>query len=612
MKRRIIAIILTAALLISAFSAAACAADATHYREIDYSTAITPGTPVTGVMTLATPALIAFTSTGVAKGFTVTLEEGKEYVFSFKAVADDALLCTANKVVHAINIMVLNNVMQGVLARDILSLPVILTQVGKTAATSVRFKAPSSGQFRVLITEGSLVVDDYKLNNINYTVSVDELVWNEKAISSAAEFNALRDEINSFNITTANLDVELTADIDMGNANWAGFKCFAGKLDGNGYTISNFGLGTTSLDNNGVLGKVMGGAEVEDVKIAGINSTGAACVGALAGTVENSSVENCSSAGAVSGLATVGGLIGTAVSSEISDCTSSCAVTGGAATGGLVGAAVTSKFSDCSATGTVKGGAGSGGFSGTFSGTAADECFSTGAVSAAAGSGGFVGTMTGVNTITNCYSKSNIVPALIPSAGVGGFAGAVTIGNSRIINCYSIGTINAFAETIGGFLASCDETSAVTISNCYTASKIATTNGSANKYGTFIANASGNVTITGCFASNAPVTVKNLSINALPGALGVTAVDFADSKAVSDMTAQLNKLPANDDNYDVWTGTNAANGPDLSFEDIDVPVPGDSIEDTLEWVKSQNIILQIPLYIFYVPIMYIISLFKGL
>ncbi len=609
MKKKILAIILASAMIISAFSAVASAVGEVSYRDMDYTQTITPGTPATGTLTWLNPTLISYSSTGVAKGFNVTLEQNKQYVFSFKATA-------SSNVPHVINIMVLKNVMSGGFASDILSLPVIVSDMGKTAACSVRFTAPSNGQFRVLITEGSLVVDDYKLINVNYTVSVDELVWSNQSISSATELTALRDLINSYSIITANLDVKLTADIDMANANWTGFKCFAGKFDGDNHTIFNFGMGTSSIDNVGLLGKVMGKAEVSNVKITGVNSVGAVSVGALAGTVQDSTVENCSAAGRVAGVTNAGGLIGSVISSSVSGSTSSCTVEGATGIGGFVGVSDgKSFFKACSSTGTVKSSiACAGGFIGLINQTTINECYSTGAVNATTGVGGFVGTINSQNKITNSYSYGNVtvLGTLIPRLSVGGFAGSVTLGVNTIANCCTISVINAFAERVGGFLGSCDVAGEIEFINCYTASVVTITRDS-DSFGSFLGELDGQAVASTSYSSIAPITVNSLAIANAPTGLaqGVTAIDFSNDDAVSQMTQKLNELSASNDSCDSWAGANAANGPELVFKS-DAPQPGESIEETIEWVRNQSVVLQIPLFIFYVPIMYIISLFRGL
>lgn len=678
MKRKALSILLATALVLSLFSISAFAGQEVSYREINYSTTLEIGTPATGSLTFLSPVAITGSSTGAAAGFTVRLEKDKEYLLSFRATTEYTVL-------HNINIMVLNNIMQGVFSQDILSTPVVLPERGTIAATAVRFTAPSTGSFRLLITEGSLLVDDYALTSVNYTVAVEELEWEKIKIGTMDELNALRDRINSFSLLTARAAVELTADIDLENANWTGFKVFGGKFDGKGYTIKNFGLGTNNITYSGVLGLVTANAEVKNVKIDNVQSSGGMYVGSLAGKAEYSKIENCSSTGRVDGASTAGGLIGTVVNSEIADCSSSCTVSGALAlAGGFIGNASASIIKhckasgnvsclvaaggfagstgadveayDCSASGTVSGGVNVGGFYG-FAGTATNttkssatgdvvgktnvggfigeaslnaignECFATGKVKGSACVGGFAGCFDGSNNWHNCYCTGNIESAnsLFPNTTnyyFGGFVGKY-LNINDIFNCYSIGNINVYGDKVGGFAGGCLDSigALINFKNCYTTAKITITKAAAEKYGSFIGSWSNNGSYIpkaeNCFASAQSLTVGGIEITNDSRYIGhssetfsVKAVDFTDNSAVSELEKSLNEY-ADTMQFDRWSGRNAANGPMLVFSVDDDSAKGE-FNKVIDWVKSQSIILQIPLWIFYVPVMYIVSLFKSI
>lgn len=608
MKRRISTILMASIMLVTMLSVTVCAGDVVTYRNVNYSTAVTVGTPVTGTFTFLTPEVVCYGSTGAALGFTVELEQGETYVLNLTARTESVA------VPHVINILVLNNVMSGVFASDILSKPVVLHEMGKVAATSVRFTAPSNGSFRVLAFEGSVVADDYTLIPVTATVSVDKLVWNKQNIADAAALNALRDSVNSFSIPTANLDVKIGADIDLGNANWQGFKCFAGKIDGGNYSISNFGLGTKSIAYSSFLGKVMGGAQVSNINLKPTYVYGAAYTGALAGMVENSTVDNCTSSGrvdgaiptgaligeandgavitnsssscSVNGLGVTGGFIGDAYGDvDIRNCSASGAVTAGGIGGGFIGlAAGDCDIEYCSASGAVSGILGSGGFAGSVSGTEIDECCSTGNVEGAASVGGFAGTIVTDNEISNSYSTGavTIAKVLIPKLSAGGFAGSVTGGDNVIENCYCIGAIDVYANYVGGFTGHHSPCIGITeYKNCYTASAVTISYKDADDFGTFIGECDTDAKYMpkadNCYSSAATVKVGTLEIaNAAPCAdiaasesFAVKSVDFTSNDAVAQLEKSLNDYAAQEDDYDSWSGRNAANGPELGFKGVD-------------------------------------------
>ena len=138
MKKRIFAAFLACMLVFTVLPLTASAGSGTYYYSMDYSSQLAVDTPATGTMTWATPIAITVSGgNGAGKGFTVSLEKGKEYIFKFKSVS-------SYQVVHVINICVMSNVMTGDSQKDILSTPVFIHEYGTVAATAVRFTAPSA------------------------------------------------------------------------------------------------------------------------------------------------------------------------------------------------------------------------------------------------------------------------------------------------------------------------------------------------------------------------------------------------------------------------------------------------------------------------------------
>ncbi|MBQ8831195.1 MAG: hypothetical protein IJ017_06320 [Oscillospiraceae bacterium] len=134
------------------------------------------------------------------------------------------------------------------------------------------------------------------------------------------------------------LNVELTADIDLTDAEFNGIPTFSGSFNGNGHTVS--GLSMT------VEGSVVGffryleqGAVVRDLNVTGeIAPEGSRnTVGGIAGS-NSGTIENCSFEGSLAGADDIGGIAGeNKLTGIITDCTVKGAVTGNHFVGGIAG-----------------------------------------------------------------------------------------------------------------------------------------------------------------------------------------------------------------------------------------------------------------------------------
>ena len=160
------------------------------------------------------------------------------------------------------------------------------------------------------------------------------------------------------------LNYILTKNIDCsGSEDWdysQGFNpitTFSGKLDGNGYTISNLYIDRPEKANVGLFGSLSGA--VSHLGLAGVNITGDSFVGAIAGKLTGGSISTSYSTGNVKGSKTgdghwsIGGLVGDSTGS-ISNSFSNANVTGYYA-GGLVGIQSSGSISNSYSTGVVSG-----------------------------------------------------------------------------------------------------------------------------------------------------------------------------------------------------------------------------------------------------------------
>lgn len=169
-------------------------------------------------------------------------------------------------------------------------------------------------------------------------------------------------------------------------ANGYGFKPiggspqFRGSFDGKGYSISGLTVNRPSISSIGFFARLQK-ARISNLHLTDANVTGHTSVGLLVGNQANSTIENCSAIGSVSGIKTVGGLVGfSAVRSKIINSKSAGSVRGTKdRIGGLVGHNYTS--------------------------SQITDCYSSAAVHGQhKWSGGFVGINTAKGSISRCYS----------------------------------------------------------------------------------------------------------------------------------------------------------------------------------------------------------------
>ncbi|WP_312637291.1 GLUG motif-containing protein [Oscillibacter sp.] len=203
-------------------------------------------------------------------------------------------------------------------------------------------------------------------------------------ITTAAELAKLADIINNDNSNTtynaSTVYYKLMNDIDLvpygqgydGGEGWVPIgnnsNPFQGQFNGAGHTITGLFI-NRSADDQGLFGKIAGGAMVKGLGMVGASVSGSIYVGGVVGRIDGT-VLNCYSTGSVSGGRHVGGVVGW-VKGTVSNCYSTGSVSGSNYVGGVAGYAEGSAgtVANCAALNpSVKGENGVGRVAGTVSG----------------------------------------------------------------------------------------------------------------------------------------------------------------------------------------------------------------------------------------------------
>ena len=281
---------------------------------------------------------------------------------------------------------------------------------------------------------------------------------------------------------------------------------FTDVFKGEGRAIGGLCINGEDADNVGFFGQIIDKARVENLTLADISVKGQKMVGALAGSINDATIQNCCIAGTsrieggVSGeTSSVGGLVGYASATTLTrSWANATVISAGYITGGLVGTVLDGKVDRCFAKGNVTGTIITGGLIGhvtkntttltnnyssaRVSGTEmvggligitlapVQFCYATGDVEATGDySGGLIGetmkttdsTPAGV-AITGCSATGNVKGA----NNVGGLIGGATAG--KLSFCFATGTITATNTNKGGLVATISSgTDRIDISYCY-------------------------------------------------------------------------------------------------------------------------------------------------
>lgn len=240
---------------------------------------------------------------------------------------------------------------------------------------------------------------------------------------------------------------------------------FAGILDGNGHTISNLRI-VSSSGSTGFFGYLSG--EVRNLTLDGtITSDGSNC-GAFAGYLQGSGkVIGCTSRVMISAREKTGGIVGYNEGAAVKECLNIGDITGTLKVGGIVGENWGGTVSQCGNYGTVKSSRrgvatfGTGGICGrsVSAKSVVSECYNTGEIlSDTEATGGVVGYMNATGaTIKDSYNVGDITiqnhkkQKQLVAAWAGGVIGIVGTSGIDINNCYNAGKING-ADKTGGII----------------------------------------------------------------------------------------------------------------------------------------------------------------
>ncbi len=208
-------------------------------------------------------------------------------------------------------------------------------------------------------------------------------------------------------------------------------KPFLGVFDGNSYTISNFTYTIADTENIAMFTHLSSGGQIKNLRLENVdvNAQSSNIVGSLVARNSGGIINNCFSAGVISGDRAVGGLVGFN-DGVISNSYSAVTTSGDRCIGGLVGTNIYGTILNCSVKGSVNSAhSGAGGLVGWNDYIILNsyaECI----VSGGSGIGGLVG-MHCSGTISNCYS-TGITEG---DSAIGGLIGEGDWG--AVFNCYA-------------------------------------------------------------------------------------------------------------------------------------------------------------------------------
>ncbi len=299
--------------------------------------------------------------------------------------------------------------------------------------------------------------------------------------------------------------ISFAADIDMSDYSWAPIPTFKGKILGNNFTISNLFIeNNTSISADssnyyhiGFIGCNSG--TISYLNFSNVNVTvayGAARVGAIAGD-NNGTIAHCKVSGSVTDNTTltgdimVGGIAGFSGSgSSITACTMNGTILGKSSSaiskvGGIAGESG-GNIVACSTSGSVEANVTTssysyaGGVAGYVYAGQISNSFSTGVITSncsgtSAMAGGIVGELSAA-TISKCYFAGSSVTATSSGSDKYAYSGGI-VGygktSGQISSCFALGSMSASTKTdstttgYASAIIALNESSAVTISNCY-------------------------------------------------------------------------------------------------------------------------------------------------
>ncbi|MBE6811889.1 MAG: hypothetical protein E7523_03295 [Ruminococcaceae bacterium] len=288
-------------------------------------------------------------------------------------------------------------------------------------------------------------------------------------IYNSFQLRWFRDQVNAANV---NINAILMADIDLKNRTWdpignSDADKYTGTFDGNGHTIYNVMITTTSYDR-GFFGQVTN-ATIKNLTLDGVSISGNRnYAGGIVGIANGVTLTDCTVCNVTvntAGYERIGGLIGFARTNQytVSNCTvENATLTGSGSIGGLIGRSeVKGTVRDCLAknititsTAAYIGGALGYAYNVTSENNTVQGIYIN---STNSNAGGFVGeTQNTAPTFINCsvIALDENTPNTIRGASyVGGFAGRTYSGTGTFTNCsVEDMQITATGDRIGGFV----------------------------------------------------------------------------------------------------------------------------------------------------------------
>ena len=246
-----------------------------------------------------------------------------------------------------------------------------------------------------------------------------------EAEAKAQGYTVVKSALELQNALNAGENVMLFADIDMNDivGGWQTVSSYEGKLDGNGFTISNVTSALIGTAN---------GAEIQNLNLKDVNiyNSSTANTGAIAQTATNTTFENIEVSGSV-----------------MSDHS-------GSNTGLVVGSTTNSTFKNIELSGIASCPNNTGALAGLATGVVVENITSYATVSGDNNTGGIIGFVNNSETITtklsNIIQKGNVVSYGTSANSTGGIIGSTDTANIIIENCEVTGNVTAEGNNVGG------------------------------------------------------------------------------------------------------------------------------------------------------------------
>ncbi|MBR5541541.1 MAG: hypothetical protein IKU64_04205 [Bacteroides sp.] len=211
----------------------------------------------------------------------------------------------------------------------------------KAAMNELRFVNVSNniGTFEVSGPNGLMVLNKWMTSN--------SISWEKLKSLGFVGANNIDSYVNSNKLKqNIKLMVDITLpDVGTNESNWNPIAplisdCYRGTFDGNGKTLTNLTINSTS-DRVGLIGCMSDNGKVKNLTLSNVKVKGNEWVGSIAGCkIGSSEIDNCTVlSGKVEGITKVGGIVGTSdnVNGSSKNCTNKADVTGYVFVGGIVG-----------------------------------------------------------------------------------------------------------------------------------------------------------------------------------------------------------------------------------------------------------------------------------